>query len=323
MKDTLVIGMEHKKFAFDRNIEPVAAIHSGDRVIFETEDANVSLITKESDIWAEFPKLYDKGGGCNPVTGPVYVEGAKPGDCLSVDILRVVPGFIRKGGYTSIYSGLGMLQDCKGSLQPPLEPRTKICLIEEDGIHFKLHESDEYLKLPVRPFVGTIGVAPKEDRRSSFYQGQDWCGNVDIGDITEGTTVILPVHVEGAMFSIGDIHALQGDGEITGCALECQGIVEVRISVISSEEAFYCDWPQVNTDEWMGAIACLGYRNLSEAVKTGYTELIRRMEKEYGMDQLDSYQLLNLMGEVKVGNSSSCLCKIRRDVLKRYKENQS
>ena len=78
------------------------------------------------------------------------------------------------------------------------------------------------------------GVAPKEDRRSSFYQGQDWCGNVDIGDITEGTTVILPVHVEGAMFSIGDIHALQGDGEITGCALECQGIVEVRISVISS-----------------------------------------------------------------------------------------
>ncbi|MFR3751400.1 MAG: hypothetical protein ACLTW9_01930 [Enterocloster sp.] len=65
MKDTLVIGMEHKKFAFDRNIEPVAAIHSGDRVIFETEDANVSLITKESDIWAEFPKLYDKGGGCN------------------------------------------------------------------------------------------------------------------------------------------------------------------------------------------------------------------------------------------------------------------
>ena len=144
------------------------------------------------------------------MTGPVYVEGAKPGDCLSVDILRVVPGFIRKGGYTSIYSGLGMLQDCKGSLQPPLEPRTKICPIEEDGIHFKLHESDEYLKLPVRPFVGTIGVAPKEDRRSSFYQGQDWCGNVDIGDITEGTTVILPVHVEGAMFSIGDIHALQG-----------------------------------------------------------------------------------------------------------------
>ena len=118
MKDTLVIGMEHKKFAFDRNIEPVAAIHSGDRVIFETEDANVSLITKESDIWAEFPKLYDKGGGCNPVTGPVYVEGAKPGDCLSVDILRVVPGFIRKGGYTSSIPDWECFRIAKGLCSP-------------------------------------------------------------------------------------------------------------------------------------------------------------------------------------------------------------
>lgn len=320
MGEILKIGMEHKKFAFDREATPVATIRSGDRVVFETEDANCSLITKETDLWAEFPKLYAKGGGCNPVTGPVYVEGAHPGDCLSVKILRVVPGFIRNGGYTSIYSGLGMLQDCKGSLQQPLEPRTKICPIEGDEIHFKLHNSDDYLKLPVRAFVGTIGVAPKEDRRSSFYQGQDWCGNVDICDIRVGTTVVLPVHVDGALFSIGDIHALQGDGEITGCALECQGIVEVQIDVVSAEEVHYCDWPQANTDEWMGAIACLGYRNLSDAVRTGYTELIRRMEKEYGMDQLDSYQLLNLMGEVQVGNGSSCLCKISRKVLERYRK---
>ena len=213
-----------------------------------------------------------------------------------------------------------MLQDCKGSLQQPLEPRTKICPIEGDEIHFKLHNSDDYLKLPVRAFVGTIGIAPKEDRRSSFYQGQDWCGNVDICDIRVGTTVVLPVHVEGALFSIGDIHALQGDGEITGCALECQGVVEVQIDVVSAEEVHYCDWPQANTDEWIGAIACLGYRNLSEAVRTGYTELIRRMEKEYGMDQLDSYQLLNLMGEVQVGNGSSCLCKISRKVLERHRK---
>ena len=320
MGEILKIGMEHKKFAFDREAKPVATIRSGDRVVFETEDANCSLITKETDLWAEFPKLYAKAGGCNPVTGPVYVEGAHPGDCLSVKILRVVPGFIRNGGYTSIYSGLGMLQDCKGSLQQPLEPRTKICPIEGDEIHFKLHNSDDYLKLPVRAFVGTIGVAPKEDRRSSFYQGQDWCGNVDICDIRVGTTVVLPVHVEGALFSIGDIHALQGDGEITGCALECQGVVEVQIDVVSAEEVHYCDWPQANTDEWIGAIACLGYRNLSEAVRTGYTELIRRMDKEYGMDQLDSSQLLNLMGEVQVGNGSSCLCKISRKVLERHRK---
>lgn len=319
MSDILTIGMEHKKFAFDREIAPVASIRSGDRVIFETEDANVSLITKETDIYAEFPKLYALGGGCNPVTGPVYVKGAKAGDCLSVEILRVVPGFLRGGGYTSIYSGLGALQDCKASIQEPLEPRTKICPIEGDDIIFKLHQSEEYLKVPVKPFVGTIGVAPREDRRSSFHQGQDWCGNIDISDIRTGTTVVLPVNVEGALFSIGDIHACQGDGEITGCALECQGIVEVRINVISAEEACYTGWPQANTDEWIGSIACLGYRNLSEGMRTGYTDLIRRMERQYGMDPLDSYQLLNLAGEVRIGNQSSCICKINRKLLERYR----
>ena len=319
METTLKLGMEHKKFAFDREMKPVASIKSGESVIFETEDANVSLITKETDIWAEFPKLYAMGGGCNPVTGPIYVEGAKPGDCLSVKIKKVIPGFIRNGGYTSIYSGLGSLQNSLGSIQKPLEPRTKICNFDNGEIIFKLHESDEYLRLPMQPFVGTIGVAPKEDRRSAFYQGKEWCGNVDISDITVGATVVLPVNVEGALFAIGDIHALQGDGEITGCALQCQGIVEVQIEVVSKEEAYYVEWPQVNTEEWIGAIACLGYRNLSEAMNTGYTELIRRMNKQYGIDELDAYQLLNLVGQVRVGNSSSCLCKINRKVLEKYR----
>ena len=112
----LKLGMEHKKFTFDREMPPVASIKPGESVLFETEDANVSLITKETDIWAEFPKLYAMGGGCNPVTGPVYVEGATNKDCLKVEIKKVVPGFIRNGGYTSIYSGLGSLQNVQGSL---------------------------------------------------------------------------------------------------------------------------------------------------------------------------------------------------------------
>ena len=315
----LKLGMEHKNFAFDREMPPVASIKPGESVLFETEDANVSLITKETDIWAEFPKLYAMGGGCNPVTGPVYVEGATTKDCLKVEIKKVVPGFIRNGGYTSIYSGLGSLQNVQGSLQKPLEPRTKICGFEDGNIIFKLHESDEFLKVPMNPFVGTIGVAPKEDRRSSFYQGKEWCGNVDIPDIAVGATVILPVNVEGALFSIGDIHGAQGDGEITGCALECQGQVEVKIDVISREEAFYVDWPQVNTDQWIGAVACLGYKNLSEAMNTGYTELARRMNKQYGIDELDAYQLLNLAGKVRVGNASSCICKIDRSILEKYR----
>ncbi|MCQ5146690.1 acetamidase/formamidase family protein, partial [Enterocloster bolteae] len=78
----------------------------GDSVVLETEDANCSLITKETDLWPEFKVIYETAGGCNPVTGPIYVNGAKPGDSLAVTINRVVPGFARGGGYTSIQSGV-------------------------------------------------------------------------------------------------------------------------------------------------------------------------------------------------------------------------
>ncbi len=319
MSQIVKLGMEHRKFAFDKDLPPAATIRSGDTVILETEDANCSLITRETDLWPEFKKIYETAGGCNPVTGPVYVEGAHPGDCLSVKILRVVPGFIRNGGYTSIYSGLGMLQDCKGSLQQPLEPRTKICPIEGDEIHFKLHNSDDYLKLPVRAFVGTIGVAPKEDRRSSFYQGQDWCGNVDICDIRVGTTVVLPVHVEGALFSIGDIHALQGDGEITGCALECQGIIEATVRLIPKEQSTYLTWPQVDSDEWIGVISIANRGRLTNAMANGYVELAKRMELEYGIPLCDGYMILNLAGKMRVGNGGSCVCRIDRKLLEKYR----
>ena len=138
----------------------------------------------------------------------------------------------------------------------------------------------------------------KEDRSALFYQGQGLVAVMWRSDIIEGTTVILPVHVEGAMFSIGDIHALQGMGKITGCASECQescGGTRISRNIIRGS-LLYRDWPQVNTDEWMGELYALGYRNLSEAVKLVITELIRRMEKEHGMDhRLDSYQLLNLI----------------------------
>ena len=93
MSQIVKLGMEHRKFAFDKDLPPAATIRSGDTVILETEDANCSLITRETDLWPEFKKIYETAGGCNPVTGPIYVEGAKEGDNLAVEIKRVVPGY--------------------------------------------------------------------------------------------------------------------------------------------------------------------------------------------------------------------------------------
>ncbi len=312
------ISIDTKKFAFDRLAEPVAYVQPGDELIFFTEDANVSLITQEEHIWDDFQKLYAAGKGCNPVSGPVYIKGAKKGDYIAVEILKVKAGEERNGGYTSLYPKLGALST-PASLQDDLEARTKICKIDGSQGIFKAHDGNGVIRFDLNQFIGTIGVAPKEDRRSSYFHGKDYCGNIDCPDIREGSTVVLPCNVDGALLSIGDVHGAQGDGEITGCALECRGEVHVRTRILSLDEAEYCDWPQVNTADTIGAIICGGGLSLTEQIKTGYVELVHRMEKYYGFDKLDAYQLLNLVGKVRIGqigyDMNSCVVSIERRYL--------
>ena len=318
MSQVIKLGMEDKKFAYDKDETPAARIHSGDTVVLETEDANCSLITKETDLWPEFKKIYEAAGGCNPVAGPIYVEEAKAGDFLAVEILNVVPGFLRNGGYTSIQSGVGILEDINGTIQKPLEAKTRICHFEDGKIIMKSENPDEHFEIPLNPFVGSIGVAPAYDRRSSFCQGEEWCGNIDLSDVRVGATVILPVNVDGGLLLMGDVHGCQGDGEITGCALECQGIIEAKVTVLKKGTVHYFNCPQVNTEEWIGSIGIAGGTNASACMKRGYTDLVRRMEAEYGIDPSDGYMLLNLAGKVLIGNEKTCLCKIDKKLLKKY-----
>ncbi len=320
MNQVYKLGMEHKKFCYDKNMEPALKIQSGDIVVFETEDANCGLITEGTDLWPKFKEIYEAAGGCNPVTGPVYVEGAKEGDCLLVEILGVTPGLERAGGYTSIQSGVGVLEDTLGTFQEPLEPKTRICRFEGGMVVMGTEEKDVCLKVPMNPFVGSVGVAPKYDRRSSFCQGAEWCGNIDISDVRPGATVVLPVNVEGGLLLMGDVHACQGDGEITGCALECQGTITAKITLAAAAGAGYVNCPQVNTEEYIGSVGLPNCSDLTAAMKMGYTDLIRRMERDYGIAACDGYMLLNLAGEVRVGNEMSCLCKISRKALEKYRK---
>lgn len=313
-----IISMDTKKFAFDRLAEPVCRAHSGEELIFFTEDANVSYITKESDIVTDFDKMYTKCGGCNPISGPVYIEEAKKGDFLAVDILYVRAGEERKGGYSAIYPGFGALT-YPGSIQEPYEARTKIVRIE-GGEGIMKTADDKTVRFDLNPFIGTIGVAPIEDRRTSQIHGKDYGGNMDCPDVKAGSTVIFRCNHDGALLSIGDIHGAQGDGEITGCALECRGEVKVRVRVLKSrEEAEWVEWPQCNSPEFIGALICGEGINLSDQIRIGYTELVRRMEKYYGFDKYDAYTLLNFKGSVRVGqvflNSNACVVKLDRKYL--------
>lgn len=315
MSDPVTVPMEQRHFFFDRAIPAAVRIRPGDHVVFETEDANASFVAKESDLFPDFDVLFNLAGGANPITGPVHVEGAKPGDRLAVDIVNIKPAFWRGVGYTALYANLGALQHMRSSLQQPMEARTKICRIEDGFVLFQSHDKARTIRIPANPFIGTIGVAPKEERIYSSKMGQDFCGNVDIPDIRAGSTVILPVHVDGALLSLGDVHACQGDGEITACALEVQAVVEVRVRLIPAGEAGYGKWPQLHDERYLGVIVPLGYANYTEAMQIGYTELVRVMAAQYGFDELDAYQLLNLVGEMRLGSELSCLYRIDRKYL--------
>ena len=310
----------YKSLVYDPLLPPVAHIHSGDTVIFESDDANSSLILDEHPKWTTNHDLNEAaGGGSNPLCGPVYVDGAKEGDFLSIEILKVEPGIWRNGGYTSIQDGIGWLAETNFNIQQPLESEFRILDFDGEGkAIMNLKGGEEYIKLPLNPFVGCIGVAPKRDRVLANTMSEEYCGNVDIPQFKEGATVVLRCNVDGGLLSIGDVHAAQGDGEITDCAFECQGRTTVRVSIIKKDEMLYYDCPQVNNEKMIGSVGVFE-KNHTMAIKRGYTDLIRRMEAEYGIGASDAYMLLCLCGKVQIGNGCTAVCMIDRDILKKYK----
>lgn len=320
MSKTVKLGMETKKLNYDPKLKPEAYIDSGDIVICESEDANCSLLTDESHIWAQCQELRAAaGGGSDPVCGPIYVNDAKAGDFLSIEILKVEPGIWRNGGYTSIQGGCGWLEAASTNIQQPLVPTTRILTFDGEGhADMNLADGKEYIKIPLNPFIGCIGVAPSWESVCSDSLREDYCGNVDIPQFKEGSTVVLRCNVDGGYLSIGDLHAAQGDGEITGCAIECQGRSTVRITVIKKEDMPYYGCPQVNTPEFIGSIGIWPKYNHTASIRRGYVDLIRRIEAEYGISQSDAYMLLCLCGKVQIGNSATAVCMVDRKVLEKY-----
>ena len=320
MSKTVYLGMDTSKSFYDPQIEPAVYIDPGDTVVCESEDANWSHLLKEEDVWDHCGELKEAcGGGSDPVCGPIYVNGAKEGDFLAVELLKVEAGCFRNGGYTSIQGECGWLKYDR----IPASERATTRIMHFDGegnAIMNLAGGEEYLKVPLNMFVGCIGVAPKYSRIPSDYMDPEVCGNVDIPQFKEGSTVILRCNVDGGLLSIGDLHSAQGDGEITGCALESQGRTTARVNLIKKEDMPYYGCPQVNTERYIGSVGITTSFDITTCCKNGYKDLIYRLEAEYGISQADGYMLLNLAGKIQVGNGYSAVCMIDRDILKKYRK---
>ncbi|MFQ5627156.1 MAG: acetamidase/formamidase family protein [bacterium] len=272
----------HNKFS--SSIPPVLTVPDGAVVRFETKEASDEQFTKESTVEAVSSLDFEP---IHPLTGPVYVESAEPGDVLAVTLHKIDVG---DWGWASIVPGFGFLAD------EFTEPYLKIFDIPKGASTIKFNEN---IALPIEPFPGVIGVAPATDSLLNTIPPRQNGGNMDNPFLTEGVTVYFPVLVKGALFSIGDPHVTQGLGEVCGTAIEGPLTFTCELKVIKGgrkiEEAQY------ETDSYY---ATTGYApTIDEAAKKATKYMIDYLVAEHGLAREEAYVLCSLAGDLHIAET--------------------
>ncbi len=281
------VGRSQWHLAWDKTVPPIAAIGSGDIVSFDVLDASNGQITASSTTPDVTTMAFDQ---VDQVAGPIYVDGAQPGDTLEVELLSFEPG---DWGWTASIPGFGLLAD-----QFP-DPYLRITKLAGG-----LAEFLPGVRIPLAPFCGELGVAPAGDPRSTIPPDVTG-GNMDTRHLTAGSVLWLPVEVPGALFSLGDGHAAQGDGEVCGTAIETPMRASVRLSVrrdirVTAPE-FRTAGPlglSTNTAPWL---ACDGIGpDLFGAARDAVRRMIDRLCADRGLAPLDAYLLLSVAGDLRI-----------------------
>ncbi|MCH7667799.1 MAG: acetamidase/formamidase family protein [Acidobacteria bacterium] len=273
---------------FDPGAEPALIVCQGETFIVETEDAHCGTITGPEVVYRTLEEALERIGGVNPVTGPIYVEGVRAGDCVEIEI----------GGVDGApVSGFGYMTTTP-TLHPDFRAETVICRRRGDQVEVPTVRGP--VLIPYRPFVGTLGVAPAAEPIESFLQGAEIMGNVDLPEVTTGATVVIRANVDGALISLGDAHLAQGDAEIHRSAIESQADVEMTVRRRSPEEVAYSGLPQINTAAELGSVAP-GPGHLEDLVRAAYDDLASRINLAYGFTLPDAYRLLGAVGTVRIG----------------------
>jgi len=291
-------------YTFGPHHEPIATVEPGETVIVHTVDAFGDLLVDEGQRPSEILGPY-----LNPQTGPIYVEGAEPGDTLAVTIVDIEPVRDNAVSCTVPFFGGLTATPYTAMLHEPLEERVWIYHRQPDGSY---RYRDRW-SIPWRPFFGTFGVSPHIESISSLTPASHG-GNMDVPDVTVGNTVLLPVRVPGALFFVGDAHANQGEGELCGVALEIAARGTLRFDLIKGKRI---DWPRIENAEKLMVIGSA--KPMEDAARIAYRELIAWLVEDYGFDPLDAYQLLTQAGELYVANmvdpNYSLVAGIRKDFL--------
>jgi len=271
-------GQTHNKFS--RAIPYVIKVPSGSVIEAFTHEATGGQLNIDSTV-DDFNSVdMDR---VHTLTGPIYVNGAQVGDVLAVELLELEPG---DWGWTGMSPHFGFLGD---ENQDTIFKTFKLDK-KANLVHFA-----DGIDIPMKPFAGVMGVAPDTDEMLTTIPPRANGGNMDDPNIVEGTTVYFPVFVEGALFSIGDTHAVQGMGEVVGTAVEAPMRILFRISVIKDRKI---EEPQYETDDYY---ATTGFgTTIDEAALKATRYMIKHIVSTYGLSWAEAYMLCSLIGDLKI-----------------------
>ena len=276
------ISRDQTNNKFSSAIEPVLIVEDGAVIEAFTEEAADEQI-KPGMTAAEFAALEDYDPGLvHPLTGPVFIEGAMPGDILQVKLHVVEVG---DWGWTRIVNGIW--------LEEEFEPLLRTWELSKDMQSVQFADG---INVPLEPFPGVMGVAPATEDMLSTIPPRANGGNMDDPHMTEGTVLYFPVFVDGALFSIGDMHAAQGAGEVCGTAIEVPGRVVYELKVI--KEGRNIKEPQYETPTTFAVTAVA--TTLDEAARKANSYMIDYLEDKYGLDRSQAYMLTSLAGDLRI-----------------------
>lgn len=286
------IHREHIHHGWNNAFAPRLKIAPGETVHFEIVDASSGQLNRNSTE-ADLEKL--DLGRVNPVTGPVYVDGAKPGDALKIKVLSFRPS---GWGWTGNIPGFGLLTD--------QFPQAKLHHWNYDpGLAPAMYGPGG--RVPLKPMCGTIGVAPAAPGLHSIIPPRNVGGNMDVRDIVEGVELYLPVEVDGAIFSVGDTHAAQGDGEVCGTAIETSIDVALEFDLVKGANLrsprFVTPGPVSRHFDVKGYEVTTGIGpDLMAGARAAVSEMIELLSRRYGYSPIDAYMLCSVCADLRISS---------------------
>ncbi len=285
------VTRKHVVYEMSSSNCPAAVVESGEVVVFETYDCYQGQLLPEENTFEDVDRRFG-----NPATGPVYVNGAMPGDMLKISIEKLDLGPI----------GILDIGPTSGALKEYFPE----AIIHRIRVTDNTLNYDGRLELPTKPMIGVIGNAPAKGAVSTMTP-MDHGGNMDCTMITEGATLYLPVFVEGALLAIGDLHAIMGDGEVANCGLEIEGEATLKLEVIHNMPITF---PVVEKETHWIVIA--SGATLDQASEKAAKQLFRFLTECQNLSKTDAGMLIDMLGNLIVCQIVNPMKTVRMEIPK-------